>query len=121
MRYWSSDVCSSDLLGVLHAGDPEVGLLVGGAEDVSGGEELATVQALSQVEDAGALHHRVVDVEERRSRGVTRHVERRLDLRAGCSCLAGQLRTELEVKSRRAALVGHVTQTSGRGCGSIGS
>ena len=32
---------------------------------VSRGEELAAVQPAGEVEDAGALHHRVVDVEER--------------------------------------------------------
>ena len=34
-----------DVVGVLDADDPEVGLLPGGAEDVAGGEELAPVQA----------------------------------------------------------------------------
>ncbi len=55
-----------DVLGVLDADDPEVGLLPGGAEDLAGGEELAAVQAAGEVEDARALHHGVVDVEERR-------------------------------------------------------
>ena len=55
-----------DVLGVLDADDPEVGLLPGGAEDVAGREELAPVQPAGEVEDAGALHDRVVDVEERR-------------------------------------------------------
>ena len=55
-----------DVLGVLDADDPEVGLLPGRAEDVAGREELAPVQAAGEVEDARALHHRVVDVEERR-------------------------------------------------------
>ena len=55
-----------DVLGVLDADDPEVGLLPGRAEDVAGREELAPVQPAGEVEDARALHHGVVDVEERR-------------------------------------------------------
>ncbi len=46
-----------DVLGVLDADDPEVGLLPGRAEDLAGGEELAAVQPAGEVEDARALHH----------------------------------------------------------------
>ena len=79
-----------DVLGVLDADDPEVGLLPRGAEDVAGREELAAVQAAGEVEDARALHHRVVDVEERRGVGVGRRCERGLDLGGGGRRLAGQ-------------------------------
>ena len=94
-----------DVLGVLDADDPEVGLLPGGAEDVAGGEELAPVQPAGQVEDAGALHDGVVDVEERRRRRVRRGVERGLDLGGGGRRLARQRRALLQVR-RPAARVG---------------
>ena len=64
-----------DVLGVLDPDEAEVGLLPGGPEDLAGREELAAVQAPGEVEDAGALHDGVVDVEERRGGRVDRGVE----------------------------------------------
>ena len=86
-----------DVLGVLDADDPEVGLLPRGAEDLAGREELAAVQPAGEVEDARALHDGVVDVEERRRRRVGRVVERGLDLGRGGRGLAGQRRALLQV------------------------
>jgi hypothetical protein len=49
---------------VLGAGQPEPGLLPGELGHVAAGEELAPVQADTQVEDCGPLQDRVVAVEE---------------------------------------------------------
>ena len=95
-----------DVLGVLDADDAEVGLLPGGPEDVAGGEEVATVQPAGEVEDARALHHGVVDVEERGRGQVGRHVERGLDLGGRGRGLTGQRGALLEVQAAGASSCG---------------
>ncbi|GAA3090077.1 hypothetical protein GCM10020254_38830 [Streptomyces goshikiensis] len=52
------------VLGVLDSGQPEPGLLPGEAGELAPLEELALVEAASEVEDRGALHDGVVEVEE---------------------------------------------------------
>ena len=91
-------------LGVLHADDAEVGLLPGRREDLACREELALVQSAGEMEDARALHHRVVDVEERGHRGVGRRGEGGLHLGRRGSGLAGESRTLLEVQHPAALL-----------------
>ena len=103
----SADVAGvGDVLGVLDPDDPEVGLLPGRAEDLAGREELAPVQPAGQVEDAGALHDGVVDVEERGRRRVGRRAERVLDLGGGRGGLAGERPNAAAGSGRRVA--GHV-------------
>lgn len=53
------------VLGVLGAGQPEPRLLPGESGQVAGLEELPLVQAAAEVEERGALHDGVVEVEER--------------------------------------------------------
>ncbi len=53
------------VLGVLDAGDPEPRLLPGEPGQLAALEELPLAQAATEVEDRGALHHGVVQVEER--------------------------------------------------------
>jgi hypothetical protein len=53
------------VLGVLDPGQPEPCLLPGELREIAGLEELPLVQAPSEVEERGALHHGVVEVEER--------------------------------------------------------
>ena len=111
-----------DVLGVLHADEPEVGLLVRRPDDVAGREELAPVEAAGEVEDARALHHRVVHVEERRARRVGRDVERGLDLRGRGRGLPGERRPLPQVERRRRGvgrLLSGVTRPAYR-CGRIG-
>ena len=86
-----------DVLGVLDAGDAEVDLLPDRPEDVAGREELAPMQAAREVEDRRALHDRVVDVEERRGRGIGLRSERVLDLGGGRGGLSGQHRSRLQI------------------------
>lgn len=52
------------VLGVLDPGEPEPGLLPGEAGELAAAEELALVEAATEVEDRGALHDGVVEVEE---------------------------------------------------------
>ncbi len=96
--------CVGHVLGVLDADEPEVGLLPGRSQDVAGGEELPVVQATGQVEDRGALHHGVVDVEERRGGRVGLHREGALDLGDRCGGLARELRAALQVAGRTGRL-----------------
>jgi hypothetical protein len=72
------------VLGVLAADEAELRLLPGEAAEVASGEELARIQTSGQMKDRGALHDRVVDVEERGSRRVERHAKGILDLGCGC-------------------------------------
>ncbi len=66
------------VLRVLDAGQPEPGLLPGEPGQFAALEELALVQAAAEVEDRGALHHGVVEVEEGGGPGVPGHRERGL-------------------------------------------
>ena len=116
------------VLGVLDADDPEVGLLPRGARRSPGGEELAAVQPAREVEDAGALHDRVVDVEERRRGRVAGRDERGLDLRGRPPRPRPRGRTLLQVEAPGPLGRGHPAQPSGAGrrrrrraCGRIAS
>ncbi len=95
------------VLGVLDADHPEVGLLPGRAHDLPGGEELPSVQPAGQVEDARALHHGVVHVEERGRRGVRRGAQGGLDLGRRGGRLTGEDRAQLQVRRAARPLRGH--------------
>ena len=95
------------MLGVLDADHAEVGLLPGGPDDVAGGEELAAVQPAREVEDAGALHDGVVDVEEGRGTSGRWAAERVLDLGGRRGGLAGEGRALLQVEPARSLRRGH--------------
>ncbi len=79
---------------VLRAGQPEVRLLPGELHQLALAEELALVQAAAQVEDRRALHHGVVQVEERRGLRVARGRELRLG-RGLAGGLGGRLAGQL--------------------------
>src|SRR6478609_1310611 len=83
----------------IDAGDPEVGLLPRGGGDLLRGEELAAVQAAREVEDAGALHDGVVDVEEGGRGRVAGPDEGVLDLRRRRRGLAREGRALLQVEA----------------------
>ena len=86
------------LLGLLHVGrvldalDAEGDLLPGELREVAPGEEVARGQPTGEVVDRRALHHRVVDVEERRGRRVGRHDQAGFDLGGSGRRRAGQRR-----------------------------
>jgi hypothetical protein len=61
----------------------EPGLLPGEARDVPAGEELATVEPTREVEQRGAPHDRVVQVEERSRHPIGGSRQGGLDLRCG--------------------------------------
>lgn len=52
------------VLGVLDPGQPEPGLLPGEPGEFTALEELPFVEAAAEVEERGALHHGVVEIEE---------------------------------------------------------
>src|SRR4051794_19351063 len=113
-----------DVRGVLDAQEPEVRLLVRSAEDVARGEEVALVEASGEVEDAGALHHGVVDVEERGRVRVRGQQQRRLDLGSGGGSLARQPGPRPQVEGSGSPLRGrHIRRVDPRPgrapCGSI--
>ena len=95
------------VLGVLDADDPEVGLLPRGGGDLPRGEELAAVQPAREVEDAGALHDGVVDVEEGRRGRVAGPDEGVLDLRRRRRGLAREGRALLQVEAPGSLGRGH--------------
>jgi hypothetical protein len=66
---------------VLDPAQPKRHLLPAEGQEVTPGEEVASGQAAGEVVDRRALHHRVVDVEERGDSGVGRHLQAGLDLR----------------------------------------
>ena len=100
-----------DVLGVLDADDPEVGLLPGRAEDLAGGEELAPVQAAGEVEDQAPCITVLSTSKNAADGRVGRRVEGGLDLGGRGRRLAGQRRALLEVQR---------TATAGRSAGRVG-
>ena len=55
-----------NMFGILDARDAKIGLLPHASGDVSGREELTSVQSTGKMEDRSALHNGVVDIEKRR-------------------------------------------------------
>ena len=72
-----------DVVRVLLAGDPELHLLPGELEQIGLAEVVPRDQTPGEMDDRGALHHRVVDVEERRRGQIARRGGRGLGFDPG--------------------------------------
>ena len=86
-----------NVFGVLDADEAEIGLLPHPLDDVAGGEELAPVQSAGEMEDRGALHDRVVDIEECRRLEVGFRRQRVFDFGGGSGRLTSENGPRLEV------------------------